>query len=208
LVYSGNISNVGDPQSTTSNSIFVTNTAQLYKGVALGVSGGYSTSTQPGGGQSQSVILSSGLSLIPRKDLNVNLGYSETSTQQSGGVVPSSSTYTRSGALSVSYTPFETLYLTGAWAISASNDQPTTTTQNYGASWSPFRGGTLQFNFNYSESLSSPDNQKTRSLSPSARWNVRPGTTVDFTYQYFTISGPSSGETVGNTLAATLRIAI
>jgi hypothetical protein len=208
IVYSGTISNLGDPQSTTSNSFFITNSAQLYKGVALAVSGGYSTSTLTGGGKSDSVIFNTGLSLTPRTDLILSLAYSETSTKSSGGDKPNSNTFNRGGSMSASYTPFEALYFTGSWSIFVQNDAPTSTTQNYAVSWAPFRGGALQFNFAYNESLSTPDDLKTRSFSPSVRWNIRPGTTLDFSYQTFTITSPAAGQTDGDSLVATLRTVI
>lgn len=208
ITFSGSVTQLGDPNSTTSNAFFVSNTAQLYKGVALSASAGYSTSTSPGGRKNDSVVFGAGLSLVPRKDLSVSLGYNDSSAKQTGGAQGDMSTFNRSASATVAYTPTEALYFTGSWVVSAQNDQPTFITQNYAVSWAPFRGGTLQFNISYTETLSSLDNSKTRTVAPTVRWNIRPGMTLDLSYQYLSISSPTAGTTEGSTLNSALRFAI
>ena len=133
---------------------------------------------------SDNTIINFGASIVPHRTMTITLTYSDTTTNQSGGGLPSTSTSTRRGDLSVAYRPFETLYLFASWEILAEKGQKIQTTQNYGLNWSPFPEGTLQFNFSYNENILSENNQKNRLITPSLRWNITSRSYLDLSYQY------------------------
>lgn len=183
LIYSGRIEEI-DGKSTKNNSIFLQNNATLYKGIDINLGGGFNFSTLETGQNQQNTIINFGASIVPHRTMTITLIYSDTTTNQSGGSLPSTSTSTRRGDLSVAYRPFETLYLFTSWEILAEKGQKIQTTQNYGLNWSPFPEGTLQFNFSYNESILSESNQKSRLITPSLRWNITSRSYLDLSYQY------------------------
>jgi hypothetical protein len=61
--------------------------------------------------------------------------------------------------------------------------EKTITAHNFGANWSPFLDGTLQFGFTYNENLRSLEFGKERALRPSVRWRVSRGSYIDVAYQ-------------------------
>lgn len=203
LSYSGSIAT-----GTTSNAIYLSNTAQLYQGVSLAISGGYSSTTSSSGVKSDSASLSSGLSVAPRRDFSFNVSYSESVTKSSGGTVPASDTSQRAGSVTANYTPFPALYVSGSFSAAAGTGQPFNTAESFSASWAPFRGGALTLNISYSESLTTPDNVKTRTVSPTVRWKVSPRINVDLNYQYFRTDSPAAGVSEGSSVGATLRLII
>jgi len=204
LVYSGRIEEIGK-QSTKNNSIFMQNTATLYKGIDVNLGGGFNFATLETGQDQRNTVINFGASVVPHRTMTINLMYSDTTTDQSGGGLPSSSTSTRRGDLSVAYRPFETLYIFTSWEILAQKGQKIQTTQNYGINWSPFPEGTFQFNFSYNESILSENNQKSRLITPSVRWNITSRSYLDLSYQYIHSSSKLE-KSDSNGVSANLRI--
>jgi hypothetical protein len=204
LIYSGRIEEI-DKQSTKNNSIFLQNNATLYKGIDINLGGGLNFSTLETGQDQRNTIINFGSSIVPHRTTTITLIYSDTTTNQSGGGLPSTSTSTRRGDLSVAYRPFETLYLFGSWEILAEKGQKIQTTQNYGLNWSPFPEGTLQFNFSYNESILSENNQKSRLITPSLRWNITSRSFLDLSYQ-FIHSSSKLQKSDSNGFSANLKI--
>jgi hypothetical protein len=182
FIYSGRIEEI-DGKSTDNNSIFLQNNATLYKGIDVNLGGGFNFSTLETGQKQENTIINFGSSIVPHRTMTITLIYSDTATNQSGGGLPSTSTSTRRGDLSVAYRPFDTLYLFASWEILAEKGQKIQTIQNYGLNWSPFPEGTLQFNFSYNESILSENNQKSRLITPSLRWNITSRSFLDLSYQ-------------------------
>lgn len=181
LVFSGRIEDIGS-ESTDTKSIFLYNNAELYKGVNVNLSGGLSILTAETGRKTENVLMNLGTSLVPHRALTIDLNYSDTTTNQSGGGKEDTSTFTRRGEISFTYTPFRTVYIFTSVGIISEKDKDTNFIQNYAATWSPFQNGALQFNFSYNESLNSEDNGKDRRFTPSIRWNVSRGAYLDISY--------------------------
>jgi hypothetical protein len=204
LIYSGRIEEI-DRQSTKNNSVFLQNNATLYKGIDINLGGGFNFSTLETGQNQQNTIINFGASIVPHRTMTITLIYSDTTTSQSGGGLLSTSTSTRRGDLSVAYRPFETLYLFASWETLAEKGQKIQTTQNYGLNWSPFPEGTLQFNFSYNESILSENNQKSRLITPSLRWNITSRSFLDLSYQSIHSSSKSE-KSDSNGFSANLKI--
>jgi hypothetical protein len=72
----------------------------------------------------------------------------------------------------------------------AETDRDTQVTQNFGANWSPFPDGTLQFSFFYAENRL-PDESESRIIQPTLRWYLTPRrrSYLEATYQKSTLDG-------------------
>jgi hypothetical protein len=171
-------SNAGD---TSSNSIFLNNSAALYKGVNVNLGLGASLAINEADVRTVSTIVSSGASLMPHPAMDINMNFSMLNTRQHGGSEADVPAESRRADISVSYTPFSTLYLYASYGMTQEANQKTYNQSSYSLSWSPLQGGDLQLNFIYNESLTA-DNEKQTTTSPGLRWLLRPNATLDVAY--------------------------
>ncbi len=181
LVMSGRTESIAGKSSDTS-SVFLNNSAELYRGVNVNLSGGVSSSTSETKRKTDNTVLTFGASLIPYHTMTITVSYSDTATKQSGGGTETTSTYGRRGDASVAFNPWTTVYLFSSIGVVSENDKKSSTVQNYAGTWSPFPGGSFQFNFSYNENLRSDDNGKDTVITPSIRWNIIPRTFLDVSY--------------------------
>jgi hypothetical protein len=156
---------------TTTNSLFISNSAEIYANVSAFLNAGQSVGTLETGQKSEATTYSYGIGLAPIKTLTVDLSASDQETTQTGGGLPETSVISRRQDASATYMPFSTLYLT-AGVSRLSQDTLRSTIESYGVNWSPFPGGALQFNFSYGETLNDRDNSISRTTQPSARWTI------------------------------------
>jgi hypothetical protein len=182
LVVSGRDEEV-DGRPSNNYSVILNNTAELYKGIDVNLNGGMTFSKEETGGRQQGTLFNFISTITPRRDLTLNLNYSDTITRRSGGGRESSTGHTQRGEVTVSYNPFRTLNLLGRIEIIAQTGEDTRITKNYGLNWVPFPDGALQFNFVYDEEIRSEDNSLNRIIAPTLRWNITKRSYVDLTYQ-------------------------
>ncbi len=201
LLYSGRTESTGGTRTNT-NSFFVYNSAQPYRGISFSLSGGVSESSNSGGGTTQSVQVITGTSVTPMKALTMNLNYSRSRTTISGGENPAGSSSSQTGSLSVSYRPFASLYLFVSFGMVGQENTKTEYTQNYGLNWSPFSEGDLQFNFVYNQSLSTRNSTKSTLLSPSISWRITSRTLLDISYPI--ITGETGSQTTETTVLSVI----
>lgn len=207
LVYGGR-TEFADGGTVINNSIFLNNSAQIYQGLSSVLAAGYSTTSRSTGEVSDAVTFTFGADIVPNRYVTMTLSYQDQTGQQSGGGKPDSKTYMRTAAANATYRPFDALYLTGGYSLTTQNDRDNVTLQNYSIGWAPFRGGDLQFAFGYNEALDSTGNQKTKSVAPSLRWNIRPGATLDTSYSVQRTTSDLSGSTDSRAFSAHLRITL
>jgi hypothetical protein len=155
-----------------SRSVYMTNNADLYKGVSAYLNAGKSWATDTKHQSLNSTQYSYGVSLVPLKTLSITGSsvYSKTDLY-----------YSRSEVLSIAYTPFATMFLNASWTTidqSSHHDR----LQNYNASWSPFPGGDLLLNIAYLETLQLQYNTLQKTLQESARWNINKRTYAQASY--------------------------
>ena len=163
-------------------SLILQNSAQLYRGIDIFLNGGVTREKSDTGEKQESENLLFGASFVPNRTLTVTLNFNGTWTDRTGGERPDETTVDRRGDASISYRPFDTLYLLAAFSRierPGNND----TTQNYSLNWSPFPSGALQFNFAFNQDLSVRDNGKVQTVRPSLRWNVTNRISLDMSYQ-------------------------
>lgn len=179
LVYSGRTEEIAG-QSSETNSVFLHNTAELYKGINTNISGGLSFVTTETGEKRRSSILTIGTSIIPNPVLSLNLNYSSNQTVTKNADIERTSSSSR-GDVSVGYNPFRALYLFASVGLTKENDK-TNISRDYSVNWSPFPDGDLQFNIIYTETFESEDDRKNRLISPGARWRISSRTFLDISY--------------------------
>jgi len=169
--------------SKTSQSLNMSNSADLYRGVSLGLNVGGSLSSDNSGKEQRSMISSLGVNLLPHRSMSINIGVSDQESWAAGGdtKADSKSSYNRSLDATVTYNPVQAVYLFGTFNIIIQSQQKTQTAQSLGGSWSPFKDGALQLNVSYREGIQ-PDGTKDRTFSNSAHLTIRPGMSLDVSY--------------------------
>jgi len=180
LTYSGRYESV--PEGNTSrSSFFLYNTAELYRGINVYLSGGLDFTELETGRNQDSTLVTAGANIVPHRTLALNISYTSRDTDESGGGRPDSSTLSRTTDLTVSYQPFRSLYLftTLTWLTETDRKD---TLKNYGVTWSPFPDGALQFSFAYDENLRTQDDAKETLIRPSLRWKLGRSSYLDFSY--------------------------
>jgi hypothetical protein len=206
LVYSGRTEST-DTGNNTTNSFYLNNFASPYRGVDLSLSAGYSTTTDDTDKTTDTLSLNIGGTFTPNPKLTLNVNYAGSNVKQSGGTNTTPDKTTNRGDLTLSYNPVPAIYLHCAFGIQTETDRDTVTTQSYGGSWGILRDGSLQLNIAYSENLNPSSNQKDRSLVPSLRWNIRPGSYLDISY-LISHSETDTQDSDFTTVTALLRIGL
>ncbi len=169
LNYSGQTFLIGG--ISQSNSVFIDNSAQLYKGISVYLNGG---STFPSAG-SPGYLFSAGASFIPYRTMTLGMNYSE--NIQTG----QQSFFQKNASTSISYSPFDNLFLSAGLGWSKI-PTASSTVVNYNMGWSPLQGGMLQLGFGYNQSLSLNQNGKTDALTSSASLRLVPSVFLDSAY--------------------------
>ncbi len=203
LTFSGRNETV-EGNTSSLNSIFLYNIAELYKGLSVNLNGGVNFLKNETGQDSTETNVSFSASVIPHPTVNLGLAYIYSKIDQSGGGLPSSTNFTHTANVTLTYNPFQTLYLVASIEVIA-DGQKVSTEQNYGLNWSPFPDGALQFRFFYNESLESLGSGKSRTISPGVRWYITKRSYLDVSYQLIT-NESSSGKSDSNIIGATLKI--
>jgi hypothetical protein len=204
LVFSGRFEDIGG-KSENNNSIFLYNTAQLYKGLDVNLNVGYSFSKKDKGEKINEGRVNLLTNISPHPSLNISLDYSYTNTRQSGGDSPSSSTYTQRGSMTVSYTPFRTLFLLGSVEVVDEKGQKTFVTQDYGLNWSPFPDGALRFTLSYNENYKTENHQRERVFTPSIRYDITKKSYINVSYNMIRTRSDTQ-KTDSNLFGVTLKM--
>jgi len=181
----------------TSESVYMTNAADLYQGVTAYVNGGETWGTDAKNQRLTSTQYSYGISLVPRKTLTITASsvYSKATFY-----------YSRSDVLSVAYAPFTTLFLNASWSTLAQSDHHDRL-QNYSVSWSPFPGGDLLMNVSYLETLQLMNNTLQKTMQESMRWNINRRVFTQATYSDTTENSDLQRAST-RTFAAQLSVAL
>jgi hypothetical protein len=205
LVLSGRNEDVGGNKGTN-NSIFLNNTAQLYKGLDMNLNGGYTIITQSDGVDQNALLLSLGANVVPHPTFNLALYVSDSWTDRSPSGGPKTSTEIRTLDLTASYNPFRTLYLLASLQVTDDTGQGgRRTLQNYGLNWSPFPDGALQFRFSYNENRRPEERSYERLITPGLIYKINTRSFIDVSYQM--IRNEMATQTIdSNVFSATLKI--
>jgi opacity protein-like surface antigen len=184
--------------------LILQNSAQLYRGIDIFLNGGVTREKSDTGERLESENLLFGAAFVPNRTLTVTLNFNGTWTDRTGGDRPDETIVDRRGDASISYRPFDTLYLLAAFSRI---ERPgiIENTQNYSLNWSPFPSGALLFNFAFNQDLSTRDNAKVQTIRPSLRWNITNRISLDMSYQVVTAEA-STGESDDKTFSTRMRV--
>ncbi|NTV48431.1 MAG: hypothetical protein HGB32_06700 [Geobacteraceae bacterium] len=196
----------GTGVSRTSHSMNLSNSAELYRGISLSLSGGGSAVTDSNGTNQKSLTVTSGLNLTPHKTVSINLSASNSETWASATGKPETSSSTKTGDLTATYNPLPAIYLFGSFGINAQTSRKTQTAQSIGGSWAPFRGGALLLNTSYRENIDNSGN-KDSAIVQSLRWNIRSGWYLDVSY-LISKNSATSQETDTQVFNTALRLSL
>jgi hypothetical protein len=192
-------------QTNTSNSLYLSNTAEIYRGVNFSLNGGASNATNQTGEKVLSYNMISSLNVMPRRDLSLSINYSLNRTDLSGGNQGNVTSSTRRGDVGITYRPFTNLYLLASLGQLQQTDRKADLVQNYGLNWSPFPDGTLQFNFSYQENVRTQNEERSRLISPSLTWKITNRAILELSYPLLRTTS-LSGATESETFSANLRM--
>jgi len=187
--------------TSSSESVFLNNTAALYPGIDVNLSGGINFASDTTGATTNSTLINAGASIVPNKSLSMGVNHSETeSTQSQIGTNRAVST-----TANVAWSPFATVYLAYSISMTSAAGVQSQTLQSYAANWAPFAGGALAFSLGYSETLDSTNMSVDRALTTGMEWRVGPR--IYFTAAYsITESKASSQSTEAKILSTDLRM--
>jgi hypothetical protein len=188
-------------QSNSSESVFLNNSAALYQGIDVSLSGGVSFASTATGGSTESTLINAGASIVPNKSLTISMNHSESESNLSGGAINRAVTTTGG----IAWAPLATVYLAySITKVSATNTQ-SETMQNYSASWSPFSSGALTLTASYGESWQTQAATRDRVFSSGAL--LRIGPRIFLTAGYSVTKSTAPSQTADNrSLSTDLRM--
>ncbi len=187
------------------NSVFLYNTAQLYKGIDVSLNGGVNFIKQETGQSGRDFIINLQANIVPHRTMTLGLNYGTTISRRSGGELPSTSDTTQTLDFTLSYSPFRTLNLFAFIQVIDEKGRKTQTLQNYAINWRPFPDGALQFNIAYNENFRSEDHLTERIFQPSIRYNLSKRSYIQLSYQL--IRSKSDIQKIdSNLISTTLKI--
>jgi hypothetical protein len=187
---------------SNSNSFFLNNYVEVYSGVNLTASGGLNFLDTETGAHSRSTDLNGSVNIVPYRTLNLNYFVTSRISEISGEAGSSSARNTTTG-VGATYYPVPSLYLV-AGASAISDNEGTRRQQNFALNWSPFLGGAIQFSFDYTESMGSEKNSRTRIYGPHLTWKVTQTTYLNATYQVLS-SESDDGKSHSDTFSTNIR---
>jgi hypothetical protein len=172
-----------DGKPNNLNSIFLYNTAQLYKGIDVSLNAGVNFLKQVSGESGRDFVINLQANIVPHRTLTLGLNYNTTISHHSTMERGSFSNYQQELDITLSYNPFTTLNLYAFIQVIGEKAREVQTLQNYAINWSPFPGGALQFYIAYNENYRSEDRLKERIFYPSIRYNLSKRSYVQLSYQ-------------------------
>ncbi len=175
LVISGTRAEAGG-ETNNSNSLFLSNSARLYQGIDVYLSGGASRSSSSTGSDAESTSISAGAGITPHRDLSINLNYARGASSSSRNGTESPRNRSQNVSASAAYKPVETVYFFFSITGSSGTNVQRQTSRNYSVSWAPLSSGALQVSLSYAESVQSGGGGESfdRAKGAGVSWRVGP----------------------------------
>ncbi len=172
LVVSGRSSEMNG-RSSDSSSIYLYNTAELYRGVNANLGLGVSSATAEDGQKTDTTQVNALATLVPHRTMTLNLLFQTNDSTRNGGSPPAEQRLdTRATQASVTYRPLSTLYFFFSYRLEHDNRTGGRFLRNYSLSWSPFPDGSLQIVMRFDDTYRSDLDSLSRIYSPRVRWNI------------------------------------
>ena len=179
--------------TSSNNSLFLVNSARLYQGIDVSLSGGVSRSSASTGVESENTSINAGAGITPHRNLSINLNYARSSSNSSQNGMESPHNRSQSVSAGATYKPVETVYLVSSINESSGTNAPRQTSRNFSASWAPLSSGTLQIGVTYAENQQSSGAGESfgRAKSAGATWRVGPRMFLNGSYTITKSESPS-----------------
>ncbi len=172
LVFSGRSSELNG-RSSDSNSVYLYNTAALYRGVDANLGIGVSSAKAEDGQKTDTTQVNALATLVPHRTMTLNLLFQSNDSTRSGGSLTAEQRLTRRASQAgVTYRPVSTLYFFFSYRLEHDNRAGERFLRNYSLSWSPFPDGSLQILLRFDDTFRSDFDALSRIYSPRVRWNI------------------------------------
>jgi hypothetical protein len=162
---------------------FVQNAAQLYRGIDLLFGIGWNVTTRETGETSHDRLVNATATIVPRQHVSLTFSYDDTRTEYTGTFAERPDGHVQRLYAAVAVDPIRTLHLVLGREVIVVPDQPTRSTLDLAANWTPFPDGALQFVFAHNEALRDVEFGKDRSTVGLVRWNLSRRSYADVSYQ-------------------------
>ncbi|MBI1950404.1 MAG: hypothetical protein HYS34_03460 [Acidobacteria bacterium] len=184
LVFSGRWSDF-EGRSSDSSSVYLYNTAELYRGVNANLGLGISQATAEDGQRTDGSQVNALATLVPHPTTTLNLLHQRNHNTRSGGSLAAEQRLdTRASQASVTYRPLGTLYLYFSYRMEHDDRAGDRFLRNYSLSWSPFPDGSLQVLLRFDEAYRSELESLSRIYSPRLRWNITDRWYAELAYEH------------------------
>jgi hypothetical protein len=172
LVFSGRRSEF-EGRTSDSNSVYLYNTAELYRDVNASLGLGISNATAEDGQRTDSSQVNALATLVPHPTTTLNLLHQRNHNTRSGGILAAEERLdTRASQASLTYRPLNTLYFFFSYRMEHDDRAGDRFLRNYSLSWSPFPDGSLQVLLRFDEAYRSELDSLSQIYSPRVRWNI------------------------------------
>lgn len=183
IVVSGRSSTI-EGRSSEARSVYVYNTAELYRGINVNLGLGSSSSKAEGGLKTEATQVNAVATLVPHRTTTLNLLYQINDSTRSGASAPTRQRIKLNATqASVTYRPVSTLYFFFSYRLEDDNRTQDRFLRNYSVSWSPYPDGSLQILMRFDESHRSDLQSLSRIYSPRVRWNITDRWYIEAAYE-------------------------
>jgi hypothetical protein len=178
ITFSGSSTNTEDDSSDTMT-VFLRTNAILYTGWSAFVDAGFNWNRPEANNTTEkSWLLRASTNFEPNQMLTINLDY-----RQREIIHPESSSRYDFTAEAF-FVPVRALSFNARYNIVDRTGFDTQTTQFYAAIWSPFPDGSIQFFFNYNETLESEEDRRRTTIGPGFNWTISNHFFLEASYSY------------------------
>lgn len=173
----------------TSDSWFLGTNAALYKGISANLSLSQDRGALNTGDRTKNTSVSAGATLMPKRSMTINLYHNTANYQVLSGPSLGTDFSTENNGASVSYSPYETLYLYASYVAgqrkyAMTNTTSTSRTQNYSLNWSPLLSGDIWFTIAADQTVTSANDETRSTITPAIRWSMVTHASLEGGYQF------------------------
>ena len=205
LVLSGRQSEI-EGRSSDSTSVYLYNTAELYRGVNASLGIGRSTATAEDGQRTAGSQVNALATLVPHPTTTLNFLHQRVhDTREGGSLTARQRRETRASQASVTYRPLTTLYAFFSYRMEHDDRTGDRFLRNSSVSWSPLPDGSLQILLRFDEGYRSELDSLSRIYSPRIRWNVTDRFYVELAYEH-ALFDSAAELTARDSYTATMRM--
>jgi len=177
LNFSGSSKTKGESSDTVT--ILLRNNAILYRGWSAFVDTGFNWNKPEGSGTTEkSILLRASTNFEPNRMLTINLEYLQRE------IIDPERNSRYDFTVEAFFVPLRALSFNARYNIINRTGFRTQTTQDYSVNFSPFPDGSIQFFFNYNETLESLEDRTRTTIGPGFNWTISNHFFLEASYTY------------------------